>query len=90
MLTKRVNVICTVEVTVDESKFNEKFMQEFRESFFPFRRVHEHITHLAQLHVRGIACDNAFIEGYGYPSEMGISFQDKEIEMEIIGDKAHG
>lgn len=52
-------------------------MQAFRESFYDFDTVEEHIEHLGQLFVRGIVggIANPFIEGYGPADEMGIKFQ---------------
>jgi len=81
MVTKCVAVTQVVKVTVDEKKFDEKFMKEFRESFYNFTTIDDHIKHLAQLYVRG--CEG-FIEGYGEQRDMGISFeiveQDEEFE----------
>jgi hypothetical protein len=71
-----VDVEFSVEVEVDESKFTPEFMAEFRESFYPFTTIEEHIEHLAQLYVRGIAQPyNDFIEGYGMSDDFGIKFK---------------
>ena len=71
---KTVIVEQTIRVTVDESKFTPEFMQEFRESFYDFDTLDDHIKHLGQLCARGIADDFSFIEGYGKASDMGIKF----------------
>lgn len=75
MITKEYEVTGFVRVTVDESKFTPEFMAEFRESFFPYETIEEHLEHLANLFARGVV-DNSdtFIEGYGPPQEMGIRF----------------
>lgn len=83
--TKRVAVHFYVDVTVDESKFDETFMREFRESFYKFYTLEEHLQYLAQLYVRGIidGFSNPFIEGYGLASDMGIKFDNLDQEEEI-------
>jgi len=74
-----------VELEIDESKFDNDFMEEFKQGFHEFNTIEEHITYLAELNLRGI-CDNRdFIEGYGETEEMGINFKridfiDEEIE----------
>lgn len=75
MITKTVEVTQIVNVTIDETKFDEQFMAEFRRYFFDYDRLDDHITHLAQLHARGISDENDFIEGYGPASGMGIKFK---------------
>ena len=73
MTTKKtVYVTLTIDVEVDETKFTDEFMQEFRETFYQFNGLDDHIEHRAQLHARGIYDDDSFIEGYGQASDMGI------------------
>ena len=85
MTTKQVAVRQVVEVTVDESSFDETFMAEFRASMYPFTTIDHHIEHLGQLFARGIAVnEHSFIEGYGVAKEMGIKFRECEVEPEII------
>lgn len=83
-----VEVIQIVRVTLDETKFGDDFMQEFRESICNFRSLGEHAEHLGQLYARGVADDifpgQSFIEGYGEASEMGIRFKDLGVEASII------
>jgi hypothetical protein len=81
-MTKTVAVTLFVAVTVDERKFTPEFMAEFKESFYDFTSLDQHIEHLAQLHVRGE--DGAFIEGYGDAAEMGIKFDFDSLETEIV------
>lgn len=86
MATKKVAVGEVIEVTVDESKFDEAFMEDFRRTMYPFRTLDEHIEHLAQLSARGIVFnEDSFIEGYGVAKDMGIKFRDlREGETEIV------
>jgi hypothetical protein len=88
VIKKRVFVSQEVEVEVDETKFDEAFMQEFRESFYNFHTLDEHIEHLAQLMGRGLATgySDDFIEGYGRAKDMGIRMNDdmRSIETEIL------
>lgn len=82
-MKRTVIVTQEIEVTIDETKFDENFMEEFRKTFFPFETVSDHIEHLAQLRARGIAGNNDFIEGYGETEEMGIRFDVIDTEVEI-------
>lgn len=64
-----------IEVEVDESKFDEKFMEEFRKSFYQLDDIEDHMMHIAQLQARGIidlSIIPEFIEGYGPSQDMGI------------------
>lgn len=72
MVVFTIDVTQTVRVELDESKFDEAFMAEFRESFYPFFDLQEHAEHIAQLEARGVICLPEFIEGYGPSDEMGI------------------
>jgi hypothetical protein len=71
-----VEVRSYVEVRLDETKFTPEFMQEFRDSFYPFMTLKAHAEHLAQLAARELIPENspeAFVEGYGKIQDMGIS-----------------
>lgn len=88
-MLKRVSVCQTVKVTIDETKFDEAFLAEFRQHFYQFHSIEDHIKHLAQLYARGI-CDNGyFIEGYGPTKNMGIRFEEVggDQEEEILPDR---
>lgn len=76
-MKRSVDCRTTVIVEVDETKFTEQFMQEFRQSFFPFCTLEEHIGHLGQLAARGMFRDD-FVEGYGPPADMGIKVSDPD------------
>lgn len=89
MKTFRVQVTQVVEVTLDETKFTEQFMEQFRNGFYPFFDIETHAKHLAQIEARGLINGfnpDEFIEGYGPMSDMGIKFNNvgKEQEEEII------
>jgi hypothetical protein len=83
MITKTVLITQAVKVTVDETKFTPEFLDEFQRNFYGFTTIDEHLEHLAQLHARGIADNDSFIEGYGETSEMGIKFVCEFVETEI-------
>lgn len=70
-----VEVTQHVKVTLDADAFDEAFMEEFRDGFFPFTTLQDHAEHIAQLHARGIVESGDFIEGYGEPDEMGIAVE---------------
>lgn len=70
-----------VEVEIDDSKFDEAFMAEFRESFYLFFTVELHVEHIAQLEARGMLDD--FTEGYGQIKDMGIKARTVTWETEV-------
>lgn len=72
-MTQDIDVTIPVTVTVDESKFTPEFLAEFREHFYPFHTVDDHIRHIAFLAATGQLGDlPSFIEGYGPSQEFGI------------------
>lgn len=84
MKTIRVEVTQIIDVTVDETKFDETFMDEFRQSFFPYDTLDEHAEHLAQLYARGVIENGDFIEGYGPANDMGITMKNIEGWQEVV------
>lgn len=58
------------EIELDEKVFDEKWMANFRESFYSFNSLREHAQHLAQYQAR-FGKENGFIEGYGYITRDG-------------------
>lgn len=88
-----VDVTQRVEVTIDETKFDADFFEQFNNSITYYGDdLDEHFRHLAVLHVRGVADDDRFIEGYGQAAEMGIKFRllDEFDEIDRIGtDRAN-
>lgn len=82
-MKESVIVTMYVDVEVDETKFTEEFMQEFREAFYDFHTVDDHIEHLATLFARGLVYNGSFIEGYGETEDMGIKFKMIDIDREI-------
>ena len=78
----KVEVTQMVTVEIDEAKFTSDFQSEFREVFYPFRTVQDHVEHLAQLHARGLSSN--FIEGYGDIKDFGIRFSAETVDIEII------
>jgi hypothetical protein len=87
MATFTVEVRQIVTVDLDENKFDEAFMQEFRESFYNFDKLSEHAEHIAQMEARGLidaTFGDGFIEGYGPASEMGIKARVGDIETEVL------
>lgn len=86
-MTKKfeVDVSRLVEVIVDETKFTEEFMEEFRgyidDSFY---ELHDHIEHLGWLYAAGRVNDNDFIEGYGPAKEFGIKFREIQDDIENV------
>lgn len=72
-MTQDIDVEIPVTVTVDETKFTPAFLAEFREYFYPFVDIEDHIRHIAFLAATGrlgeLPC---FIEGYGPSQDFGI------------------
>lgn len=74
-ITKVVAVTQYIKVTIDETKFDREFFEQFNASiFYAGDDLDEHFKHLAQLNARGIYDDTDFIGGYGPAEEMGIKF----------------
>ena len=88
--TFTIEVTQTIEVELDPAKFDEAFMEEFRESFFPFYDIEDHAKHIAQLQARGgvdldgFFSDRTFVEGYGLAKEMGISARVTDTEIQQV------
>lgn len=74
-----VDVTRVVTVEIDDSKFTEEFMENYR-SFIDssFYDLEDHIQQLAWLFGAGriSGSKSEFIEGYGIASEMGIKFEE--------------
>ena len=83
-MTKEVEIRQTIQVTVDESKFTPEFMQSFRDSFFDFDSIEEHIEHLGRLHAGNFIDVSSFVEGYGYIREFGVNFEVVDYIAEIL------
>lgn len=74
-MQKLVTVTSQVIVIVDETKFTEAWMAEFREYMFNFYTIDDHIKHLAQMYISSNGLGyNPFVEGYGLLKDMGIRF----------------
>lgn len=90
--TFEVSVTQVFEITLDEDKMDEKFMEEFRESFFPYFSLEDHAKHIAQLLARGIyyGFNGEFWEGYGKIKEdLGASFRCIEQWEEVNWAREH-
>lgn len=82
-----VEVRQIVEVQLDEQNFDEAFMEEFRDGFYPFMTLADHAEHIAQLQARGLTnleFNPDFIEGYGESDDMGIKARVTDYEMEVL------
>lgn len=78
----RVEVTHYVDVSIDEKKFTEKFLKEFREHFYNFQTVEDHVAHLAWMEVQDMLPGD-FIEGYGSKKEMGIDIHIVDSDSEV-------
>ena len=76
MPKKTVIVTQYVEIEYDESQFTPEWMKNFREYFFPFHEIDDHLEFLAQIHAMGLANQfEPYVEGYGELSNMGIKME---------------
>lgn len=82
-MKRTVEVTFLVDVEVDETKFTPQWMASFRDSFYGYRTVEEHIAHLATLEARD-ALSWTFIEGYGPPKSMGIRAKVESVDAEVL------
>ncbi|MEI6424082.1 MAG: hypothetical protein WCP55_17840 [Lentisphaerota bacterium] len=84
-MKKTVRVTFDVEIDYPTGFFNNKFMKDFRGYMYPFMTINDHLEHLAQLEVRGLA--NKFVEGYGKLSEKGIEMKSEILDIEVLDNK---
>lgn len=85
MITKDVEVVQIVRVTVDETKFTPEFLEAWPEVFYPFTTIEQHMEHLAQLEARGlIGGGDSFIEGYGQQQDFGIKTEVIDQSQDIL------
>ena len=73
-----VNVTQKVKVTLDETKFTDEFMQEFRESFYSLNTIEDHASNLAYLYATDQILNyltEPFAEGYGELKDFGVTFE---------------
>lgn len=92
MRTYEVDVTQRIEVTVDETKMDETFFGEFRENFFPFFDIEDHVKHIAQLYARGVyqGDRDEFVEGYGkLREEFGVEITDIDQWEDVNWNKAN-
>jgi hypothetical protein len=82
MKTFTAMVYIKVEVQLDETKFDEAFLEEFRDSFYQYHDLDEHVAHIAQLEARGLL-DN-FTEGYGEIADFGINARQCDFWVEDV------
>lgn len=86
-----VEVTMAVEVTLDETKFDQAFCTEFNnyitymgDADDPYT-LEEHAKNLAQLEARGMPT-YGIVEGYGEVEDMGIKVAEAQIlDMNIVG-----
>ncbi|WP_057465582.1 hypothetical protein [Pseudovibrio sp. POLY-S9] len=75
MARYRVEMKSTVLMDIDESKFTDEFMEQYRQLIDPgFSEVRDHADLLAYLNLREIAENGSFIEGYGDLKQQGVEF----------------
>lgn len=85
-ITKEIKYVAGVEVTVDETKFTEEWLADFRSFMYNFHTIDQHLEHLGQMYARGFIDDlpGCFIEGYGDTEELGIKFRKIYEDVEIL------
>lgn len=89
-----IEVTQVVRVTLDETKFDEAFMAEFRDGFFNFDTLEQHAEHIGRLYALGLIElgweRTDFIEGYGHAHEMGIKAEtvSEDVNLVSVGEPA--
>lgn len=72
-----VEVIRTVTVELDETKFTEEFLDEFSKYISPsIDDLLTHVEHLAWAFAAGRVDNRQFIEGYGHTEDFCIRFEE--------------
>lgn len=84
-MKRKVEVTFLVEVEVDETKFTQEWIDDWRKVFYPFNTIEDHIEHIAQMEARDILGPK-FTEGYGRLADMGIkaAVLDQRADVEIV------
>ena len=87
-MRKKIHVTIEVDISVDETKFTDPFINEFRQKFYPLDYLNDHICNLSEQYALGyISPSDSIIEGYGKPENFGIKFHSKDVEnVEIQGE----
>lgn len=73
------------EIEFDEEVYNEEFIRDFKEVFYPFDSLKEHAEHIALHRAR---FGQKFIEGYGIPfinGEKPLVYGDREEKQVAYG-----
>jgi hypothetical protein len=84
-MKKKVRVEFEVEIDYNKTSFSKEFMEAFRGYMYPFHTINDHLEHLAQLKVRGLAEDDEFVEGYGEIKEKrGITMISELANIEVL------
>lgn len=79
-----VEVLVCVEVEVDEAAFTPEYMAAFRDCFYNFDSIEDHVRHIASAKVDGIIDEGGgFLEGYGDLADMGIRVRESGREVEV-------
>ncbi len=79
-----VEVLTTVEVTIDDQKLDQEFMDDFSRYFYELDTLEEHACYLAQLEAREMIGWDDFVEGYGDLKELGIELKVIDRTEEVI------
>lgn len=86
MITKIVKVVTEVEVTLDETKFDEEFFKEYTTHFSSsMDELDDHFLNIAWLYATGrFQFPSEFVEGYGPLTDFGVKcdiiLEDQTIE----------
>jgi hypothetical protein len=83
-MRKTVILTSYVDIEVDETKFTDEFMVDFRQSFYEFNTLDDHLAHLARLaDGNNFYLLSKFIEGYGEPDDFGIKIHGINYDSEV-------
>lgn len=93
--TFEVDVTQTIRVTLDASKLDKAFADEFNRYFYDFGdpddplddMLGKHAEHVAQLQAREIWENSGFIEGYGKVEDFGIKAETIDTDIVIVKRK---
>lgn len=68
-----------LEIEIDDEKLTEEFMDEFKEYFYDFDTIEEHVEHIGQIYARSAYSTKdgkPFIEGYGTLDCLGVKIKE--------------
>lgn len=79
-----ISVSGWVDINYDPARFTDEFMEEFREHFYDYDTIEEHLEHIAYNYFVNGTSEDDFLEGYGVLKDFGIKFIGDHVATEVM------